>query len=194
MNRARILLSSKERKALFRAVQIFTEQRIEFRDTDSVEDLLTELDDGGIWNPCMLEIPASKTEVQFLDFAVRRGEDIYPEYAHTLQMIRERLLYIYSRRDERKEYGRWPFLTSGKDYGASWEDARESAIRRDRFKCYDCGLTQKSHNSMYGQDLHVHHIKPKSDCDTFSEANKLENLVTLCRRCHFNRDPTFLED
>lgn len=51
---------------------------------------------------------------------------------------------------------------------------KEVVLERDEFKCTVCGRTE---------DLQVHHIDRSGR--TASANNNLENLVTLCRSCHF---------
>lgn len=52
-----------------------------------------------------------------------------------------------------------------------WRDLRAKVLERDKFKCRQCGAPY---------NLEVHHIK-------YPEAwgeERLEDLVTLCDRCH----------
>jgi len=53
------------------------------------------------------------------------------------------------------------------DYPDNWNELREAAKKRDRYRCVKCG-SQKS--------LHVHHKKTLNNDGT----NSLDNLVTLC--------------
>ncbi len=60
---------------------------------------------------------------------------------------------------------------------------REKVIKRDRVRCKDCGFTPRG---IYGNAhswLEVHHIIPLSD----GGSNSLENLITLCKKCHIKR-------
>jgi hypothetical protein len=73
-------------------------------------------------------------------------------------------------------------------YGPNWLDQREKALRRDGWRCRECGLTMKAHRCIWEGALHVHHetkFREFEDCET---ANRLENLVTLCRTCHYNQE------
>lgn len=54
---------------------------------------------------------------------------------------------------------------------------REIAILRDGEKCVECGMTRKEHIAKWGKDLHVNH-------KDHTKVNSLENLETLCIRCH----------
>lgn len=68
----------------------------------------------------------------------------------------------------------------GHDYGPNWGEIREAAIERDGGRCQGCGITREQ----YHLDLDVHHIIPFRKFDSREEANKLSNLVALCRTCH----------
>jgi len=52
-----------------------------------------------------------------------------------------------------------------------WEEEREKALERDRFRCQFCEVKE---------NLHVHHIKPIRE----NGSNYIGNLITLCRGCH----------
>jgi DEAD/DEAH box helicase domain-containing protein len=62
------------------------------------------------------------------------------------------------------------------DYGPIWKSVRELALQRDKYTCRNCGSSEPGN--------HVHHIKPFRTFHSVSEANQLENLITLCERCH----------
>ncbi|AQL44476.1 hypothetical protein BV210_04915 [Halorientalis sp. IM1011] len=77
-------------------------------------------------------------------------------------------------------------------YGPNWYKQRKRALERDGFECQmpDCSIDRETHRELWDRDLNVHHITP---LDTFIDAdgvldyersNRLENLVTLCRRHH----------
>jgi len=55
--------------------------------------------------------------------------------------------------------------------GNDWVIQRRKALERDKFTCKRCGIKN---------DLIVHHIVPYK----ISKDNSLENLITLCRKCH----------
>lgn len=69
-------------------------------------------------------------------------------------------------------------------YGANWQEQREKAREHDGYQCQSCGMTDGEHKKQYGEQLHVHHIRPIRLYDTLEEANVLRNLVTLCSSCH----------
>lgn len=79
---------------------------------------------------------------------------------------------------------------SGDYYGANWERQREKRLEVDEYKCVACGMTNEEHKEKQGRSLSVHHIR---DIDEFrdpetnevpNEANKISNLITMCRPCH----------
>lgn len=75
---------------------------------------------------------------------------------------------------------------NGSYYGPNWKRQRRKTLKRDGGECAICGLSSDGHNEKYGQGLHVHHITPFrefSDGD-YKQANKLDNLISLCRACH----------
>ncbi len=60
---------------------------------------------------------------------------------------------------------------------------REEALKRDKWRCRECGMTNKAHLKIYGKEITIHH---KDGLGTKSKIknNDLENLITLCLRCH----------
>lgn len=62
---------------------------------------------------------------------------------------------------------------------------RELALERDNWTCQECGMSQEKCIVMFNRGLSVHHKDenglnvPKED-----KNNELENLITLCTRCH----------
>jgi hypothetical protein len=79
------------------------------------------------------------------------------------------------------------------DYcGPNWREERQERLEYDGWECVVCGMDNDTHTEEYGEGLHVHHICPRSefrdesgDID-WSEANDIENLITLCASCHQN--------
>ena len=66
----------------------------------------------------------------------------------------------------------------------SWQ-VREQAIQRDGEKCVECGITREEHKAKLNQDLHVDHIDNYGrNVIKKSKNNNLDNLQTLCIRCH----------
>lgn len=67
-----------------------------------------------------------------------------------------------------------------KYYGPDWLTQRRASRKRDDYTCQECGIKEDA----YGQELSVHHIKPFVLCEDYLEANKLENLLSVCEPCH----------
>ncbi|MEM8860944.1 MAG: DEAD/DEAH box helicase [Chloroflexota bacterium] len=69
------------------------------------------------------------------------------------------------------------------DYGPNWKQQRLKVLDRDKHACRTCGATDTL--------LHVHHIRPfreffyvPGENENYLDANRVENLVTLCPSCH----------
>lgn len=76
-------------------------------------------------------------------------------------------------------------------YGPNWPTQQRSARKRDGYACQHCGKRQKKH----GRSFEVHHIQPFREfgyvCganDNYLAANELSNLITLCRKCHWDAE------
>lgn len=63
-------------------------------------------------------------------------------------------------------------------YGADWPQQRQAALARDEYRCRFCGAPEGE------SPHHVHHKKPLRAFNSLQEANRLDNLVTLCPTCH----------
>lgn len=63
--------------------------------------------------------------------------------------------------------------------GENWDDVREHVLKRDDYKCQLCYRDEE-----LVERLSVHHKKPFREFDNVENANKMENLVTLCLQCH----------
>ncbi len=75
-----------------------------------------------------------------------------------------------------KEDGLWN--NDPNDYGPKWENQRKRARQRDGYRCQVCGAPEQE------RAHHVHHKTPFKMFSSFTQANVLENLVTLCPDCH----------
>jgi hypothetical protein len=64
-----------------------------------------------------------------------------------------------------------PKYRNFKNYPPDWEGRRNACLERDGHQCRLCSSDKH---------LHVHHVQPISAGGSHS----LQNLVTLCRRCH----------
>lgn len=72
--------------------------------------------------------------------------------------------------------------------GFNWKNHREKAIKRDGGKCVACGMDRKAHKEKYGSDIEVNHIEPFRNFINHRDANKLDNLETVCKSCHRGRE------
>lgn len=72
------------------------------------------------------------------------------------------------------------------------DERRFEVYVRDAGRCQRCGLTIPESLARWGKSLDIHHIRPRSEimkeidspADARRTANDLDNLVTLCARCH----------
>ena len=64
--------------------------------------------------------------------------------------------------------------------GGDWEIWAKKARERDGFSCRGCGAVEE----VLGKKLHVHHIVPYRLFPLGREANRLDNLISLCPACH----------
>ena len=78
-----------------------------------------------------------------------------------------------------------------KFYGSKkWQDCRELAIKRDRYLCVDCLKA-----GQYTAAEEVHHIEELNagNVEDESVSLNLDNLVSLCRKCHKARRSTYVK-
>ncbi len=75
-----------------------------------------------------------------------------------------------------RDLGAWS--NDPNDYGPGWDKIRERVRARDKFTCQVCGAVESS------RQHDVHHKVPFRAFTSREEANRLENLATLCPSCH----------
>ena len=68
------------------------------------------------------------------------------------------------------------------NYGKDWGEIKKLVKQRDHYTCQNCGKLEST------VSFDVHHIKPFKAFSNNREANKMENLITLCRQCHRNAE------
>jgi DEAD/DEAH box helicase domain-containing protein len=75
-----------------------------------------------------------------------------------------------------REAGVWS--NDPNDYGPDWPRTRDRVRARDKYTCQVCGAveTNRQHD--------VHHKTPFRAFTSYVEANRLDNLTTLCPSCH----------
>lgn len=59
---------------------------------------------------------------------------------------------------------------------------RKRVLVRDRFRCVSCGMTDEEHRQRWNRPITIDHK------DRNRKNNSLENLQTLCLRCHGRKD------
>ena len=64
------------------------------------------------------------------------------------------------------------------DYGPDWPRIRLAVRTRDEFLCRVCGAPEN------GREHDVHHKIPFRAFSSIAEANRMDNLITLCPSCH----------
>lgn len=75
-------------------------------------------------------------------------------------------------------------------YGPNWPEKRDERLEYDEYECVVCGMSSGEHKQMHGCELHVHHVQPASEFLVdghkidHERANRIENLITLCYKCH----------
>jgi DEAD/DEAH box helicase domain-containing protein len=78
--------------------------------------------------------------------------------------------------DDLREAGAWK--NDPNDYGKGWPQLRDVVRARDEFVCQVCGQPEN------GKQHDVHHRQPFRQFASPAEANRMNNLVTLCPACH----------
>ncbi len=82
------------------------------------------------------------------------------------------------------EAGDW--RDSPNDYGPDWQAQRAKTRERDGFRCAECGAAERGnrqHDVHHRVPFRVFNYIPGLNRND-REANRLSNLVLLCRRCH----------
>ena len=78
--------------------------------------------------------------------------------------------------DTLRAEGKWN--ADPNQYGPAWNKLRAQVRARDEYRCQVCGKVE-------GDRTHdVHHITPLRAFISISDANRLDNLITLCQSCH----------
>ena len=72
--------------------------------------------------------------------------------------------------------------------GENWLSQRKKALIRDNYQCQECGKTQGQELEEVQRELSVHHIVPFRFFNDHKEANRLENLLSLCNACHYKQE------
>ena len=72
------------------------------------------------------------------------------------------------------------------DYGPDWPRIRLAVRTRDGFRCQVCGAAESDPSTSLRttREHDVHHKIPFKAFTSATEANRLDNLITLCPSCH----------
>lgn len=84
----------------------------------------------------------------------------------------------------------WNYIDGIKYYdrGANWLSQQRKAKKRDGYKCVKCNAIRSNNN----RPLEVHHIIPyRLFNGDYKKSNDLNNLITLCRKCHIVEEKIF---
>jgi DEAD/DEAH box helicase domain-containing protein len=82
-----------------------------------------------------------------------------------------------------RDAGNWS--NDPNNYGPDWGRIRDRVRARDRYQCQVCGTPEPDPSTTLRARQHdVHHKIPFRSFATAAEANRLENLTTLCNSCH----------
>jgi DEAD/DEAH box helicase domain-containing protein len=81
-----------------------------------------------------------------------------------------------------REAGSWS--SDPNQYGVNWPRLRDAVRARDSYRCQVCGLPESTHAGAGDRQHDVHHKAPFRAFTSMTEANRFENLVTLCTACH----------
>jgi DEAD/DEAH box helicase domain-containing protein len=86
--------------------------------------------------------------------------------------------------EQLRQGGLW--IGDRRHYGPNWVHQRDLARARDGFHCQHCGAPERE-----GRQHDVHHLRRFREFgyvaggnEAYVQANRLENLVTLCPTCH----------
>ncbi len=160
--------------------------------------------------------PQRETEIQILssltEAAVRGGEKGHGEIQVTTQVVSFKKLRWFTRENLGEEpldlpptdlqtTGYWLSLADStietlrasgawsndpNAYGRDWPRIRLAVRTRDGFRCQVCGAAETTLTSAGGREHDVHHKIPFKAFTSIAEANRLDNLTTLCTSCHRN--------
>ena len=74
--------------------------------------------------------------------------------------------------------------------GANWAEQSNRARERDGYACRVCGQSEED----LGRQLDVHHKIPYRNFKSNVEANRLDNLITVCPSCHAKMEAELRRD
>lgn len=75
-------------------------------------------------------------------------------------------------------------LNNTSNRGPNWAQQRRAALKRDRYACVDCSMTEEQCQQVFGRSLDVDHVVPFHNFRSYRQANALSNLECRCASCH----------
>lgn len=82
-----------------------------------------------------------------------------------------------------RDAGNWS--NDPNNYGPDWGRIRDRVRARDEYRCQVCGAPEPDPSTTLRARQHdVHHKTPFRSFASAAEANRLDNLTTLCNSCH----------
>lgn len=121
------------------------------------------------------------------------SKDLDCSHKAVLAWLKNHDIEIRDKYDARHKTGEDAYEYTGgtiRYYGPNWPEQKEARLEMDDYECVVCGKSQEEILESGDKDgLQVHHInKLKNFVDgdnvDFERANRIENLLSLCRQCH----------
>lgn len=123
-------------------------------------------------------IGKKKARLTVAETSLQKLQDIDTSGRHAEKFFKDHP-YLKNRPVRREKLPRGKqWLGNKEGVRAGFADQRFNALKRDDWSCQECGtnLTRKR--------AEIHHKKPARKYDNPEEANRLDNLVSLCAECH----------
>ena len=89
--------------------------------------------------------------------------------------------------DSKKYYATHKFLWNKYNDTRRFGGLRKQILKRDKNSCIKCGMTDRTHKAKWNRGITLDHIDGNGR-NAQIKNNKLENLQTLCLRCHGKKD------
>ncbi len=128
---------------------------------------------------------------QVCKFGLKRKKKITEEHKQKLRIAREGKKHSEEtkRKMSKAQLGEkghnWKGGVIPLKFRSPWKQNKVKALKRDDFKCQICGKIKSDNGE---RELDVHHKVPFRCFDNPTDAHDIENLITLCRVCHFQED------
>ena len=142
-----------------------------------------------------------KDHPQYTENVVVKCENCGEEYEEIPSRQDRTRFCSYSCKGEYSTKNDHPFGETGKDHpawrgghpeiyhGPNWGEQRRDALERDGYSCVICGVSKDRLKS----NPHVHHVVPFKKFDDYEQANRLDNLITLCPKHHSEWEGLYLK-